>query len=132
MIGIQVITHGKMAEGMIDSVDMVVGDTENVVFNELKRGEDIEAFGQRVLETTKEVKSEDGVLIFVDMFGASPYNVSFMNSRDMEADKYKLIAGVNLPLLIEAISSRGMMTLDELYNHLLDMKSDSIIGWEKE
>lgn len=132
MIGIQVITHGKMAEGMIDSVDMVLGDTENVVFNELKRGEDIEAFGGRVLETTKEVKSEDGVLIFVDMFGASPYNVSFMNSREMEADKYKVIAGVNLPLLIEAISSRGMMTLEELYNHVLSMKADSIIGWEKE
>lgn len=132
MIGIQVITHGKMAEGMIDSVDMVLGDTENVVFNELKRGEDIEKFGGRVMETTKEVKSEDGVLIFVDMFGASPYNVSFMNSREMEADKYKVIAGVNLPLLIEAISSRGMMTLDELYNHVLSMKSDSIIGWEKE
>ncbi len=131
MIGIQVITHGKMAAGILDSVDMILGDTENVVFNELKRGQDIDEFQKEVLNTTNKVKSENGVLILVDMFGATPYNTSMLNSRDIDTNDYKVIAGVNLPLLMEAISSRYQMSLDELYQHILNMKNDSIQGWEK-
>ncbi len=132
MIGIQIITHGKMGKGMIDSVDMVLGDTEKVVTNELKRGQDIEEFREEVLNTTNKVKTENGVLIFVDMFGASPYNTTLINSRNMETREYKVISGVNLPILIEAISSRSMMKLEELYNHIIKISENSIIGWEKE
>ena len=132
MIGIQIITHGKMAEGIFDSVDMVLGDTENVKTNELKRGQDIDQFKEEVLKTSNELATDEGVLIFVDMFGASPYNTSLMNSRDIETTDYKVITGVNLPLVIEAISSRNSMSLDELYKHILDLGSSSIMGWEKE
>lgn len=132
MIGIQIITHGKMAEGIFDSVDMVLGDTENVKTNELKRGQDIDQFKEEVLKTSNELATDEGVLIFVDMFGASPYNNSLMNSRDIETTDYKVITGVNLPLVIEAISSRNSMSLDELYKHILDLSSSSIMGWEKE
>jgi len=132
MIGIQIVTHGKMGEGMIDSVDMVLGNTENVVSNELKRGQDIEEFREEVLKTTNEIKSDSGILIFVDMFGASPYNTSLINSKDMEPGKYKVISGINLPLLIEAISSRNIMDLEELYDHILNMSEESILGWENE
>lgn len=131
MIGIQVITHGKMGAGMIDSVDMIIGDTENVVSNELKRGQGIEEFRDEVKATTESITSEQGVLIFVDMFGASPYNTSLINSRDIEIDKYKVIAGVNLPLLIEAIANRGSMDLESLYQHILDSAQQSVSGWEK-
>lgn len=58
MIGIQVITHGKMGAGMIDSVDMIIGDTENVVSNELKRGQGIEEFREEVKATTESITSE--------------------------------------------------------------------------
>ncbi|MGO4940723.1 PTS sugar transporter subunit IIA [Fundicoccus sp. Sow4_D5] len=131
MIGIQVVTHGKMSAGLIDSADMIIGDTENVVSNELKRAQGIEEFRDEVRETTESVMSEDGVLIFVDMFGASPYNTTLINSRDIVSDKYKVIAGVNLPLLIEAIANRGSMDLDQLYKHVLESAKQSISGWEK-
>lgn len=65
------------------------------------------------------------------MFGASPYNTSLINSRDIEIDKYKVIAGVNLPLLIEAIANRGSMDLESLYQHILDSAQQSVSGWEK-
>ena len=132
MIGIQIITHGKMAEGIFDSVDMVLGDTENVKTNELKRGQDIDQFKEEVLKTSNELATDEGVLIFVDMFGASPYNTSLMNSRDIETTDYKLITGVNLPLVIEAISSINSISVYELYKHILDLSSSSIMGWEKE
>ena len=48
----------------------------------------------------------------------------------MSHTKYKVISGVNLPLLIEAITSRETMDLEELYQHLLDMREFSIVGWE--
>ncbi|AXY24889.1 PTS mannose transporter subunit IIAB [Suicoccus acidiformans] len=132
MIGIQVITHGKFAEGIIDSVDMIIGNTEQVAHNELKRGQDIDEFREEVKETTEQIMSEDGVLIFVDMFGASPYNSALINSRDIEGDNYKVITGVNLPLLIEAISNRASMDLDKLYKHILDSAEHAVMGWEKE
>ncbi|MGO4928387.1 PTS sugar transporter subunit IIA [Fundicoccus sp. Sow4_F4] len=131
MIGIQVISHGKLSAGLIDSADMIIGDTENVVSNELKRGQGIEEFREEVKATTESIMSDKGVLIFVDMFGASPYNTSLINSRDIDSEKYKVISGMNLPLLIEAIANRGMMDLDQLYKHILDSASQSVSGWEK-
>lgn len=131
MIGIQVVSHGEMAEGMIDSLSMIFGDTENVIFNELERGADVDQFRAEVLKSTESIMSEDGVLILTDIFGASPYNSAMINSRDVDSDKYKVICGVNLPLLIEAVSNRSFMNIDELYKHLLDSAPSYISGWEK-
>lgn len=131
MIGIQVISHGKLSAGLLDSVDMIIGDTENVVFNELKRGQGIEDFQEEVKMTTKQVLGKDGVLIFVDMFGASPYNTSLINSRDIDTSKYKVIAGVSLPLLLEAVTNRHSMELDELYKHIILSSEQTVLGWEK-
>lgn len=131
MIGIQVITHGQMAEGMIDSADMIIGDTEKVAFNSLKRAQDIEEFREEVKQTTNELMSEDGVLILVDMFGASPYNTALLNSRDIEGP-YKVVTGVNLPMLIEATMYRATMDIDELYEKLLESSKEAVMGWGKE
>lgn len=133
MIGIQIITHGKFAEGLLDSVDMITGETDNILINELKRSQDIDEFRGEVLETTKKLLADNpnGVLIFTDIFGASPYNVSQINSRDVETENYKVISGVNLPILIEAIFSRKQMEIDELYNNLIEQSKTSFVGWEK-
>ena len=72
MIGIQIITHGKMAEGIFDSVDMVLGDTENVKTNELKRGQDIDQFKERLYRLNAELIKNQSIhyhLFFGDFFG---------------------------------------------------------------
>lgn len=130
MIGIQVLSHGKMSEGMIDSARMIVGEINNVLWRSLQTDTAIETFEKDVFEDTRELDDGDGILIFVDIFAASPYRTAIVNSRKMSHTKYKVISGVNLPLLIEAITSRETMDLEELYQHLLDMREFSIVGWE--
>lgn len=129
MIGILVISHGEMSAGMLDTVQMIVGPLEQVEARSLLPNQDIDQFGRDILDLTIELDQGDGVLVFTDMFGASPYRVAVANSRQLTEHSYKIISGVNLPLLIEAITRRETEELAELYQTLLAMKAETISGW---
>lgn len=107
--GILVITHGSFGEEIIKSAEMIIGAQENVKALSLMPGMDPADFivdVQAVLNTMPE-----GSLIMSDLFGGTPSNVSAA-----VASKYKVIAvaGLNLCMLIEALSLRFSMRGEEL------------------
>ena len=101
MTGILVVTHGKMAEGMLDTLDMIMGTLEYVDYASLVRGEDCENFEKNIENKVRALNNGDGVLILVDLFGASPFNVSQKVTKKLEAEdiKTKIVSGVNLMML---------------------------------
>lgn len=132
MIGIQIVTHGNLASGYLHAMDMIIGEISAVEINQLSPDQAIDAFQSQVLETSKKLLNNyDGVLVFVDMFGASPFNVAVKNSQYFDSDKYKVITGVSLPLLIEAYFSKEAMSLSDLYQNILLIAKESVVGWEK-
>ena len=112
MTGILIATHGGLAEGLLNAIELLAGKQEKIETIGLYHGDGIDAFAQEVEKTYEKLNGEDGVLVFVDILGGSPSNavMKLMN----EKDNVKAIAGVNLPMLIQAVFMREDCSADEL------------------
>lgn len=126
MVGILVITHGDLARGFQDSVELIAGEYENFVTRGLYSGDNIDEFSEKVLEDIINLDKGKGVLVFSDLFCASPYNAAALNSKKLTEHKYRLVSGVSLPMLLEAITKREDMDLDELTRHAMDCGKQGI------
>ncbi len=67
MIGVLVATHGEMAKGLFDAIDMICGTQEKFSIVSLKRGQDAESFGEELGEKINELNSGEGVVVLVDL-----------------------------------------------------------------
>ena len=126
MIGVLVLTHGDLAQGLLSSVELIIGKPEKCKCYGLYHGDDIEAFKEEVLGLIKGLDDGDGVVVFSDLYCASPYNAAAISSKYLNESNYRSISGVNLPMLIEAISMRESMSLEELTNHVMKTGIDGI------
>jgi PTS system mannose-specific IIA component len=113
MMGIVVVTHGKLAEAFIAVTEHVVGKQAQIKGVGIEPEDNAEAARERILAAIKEVSSGQGVVILTDMFGGTPSNlaISVMKSEGIE-----VIAGVNLPMMIKLVSVRGKVPLEDAVN----------------
>ncbi|QSQ08079.1 PTS system fructose-specific EIIA component [Koleobacter methoxysyntrophicus] len=111
MIGILLVTHGKFGNELIKSAELIVGRQKNTLALGLEHGDDVEELRRKVKEAIKDLEQGHGVLVLTDLFGGSPSNVSTANMKEM---KFQCLTGVNLPMLLEAFSSREYADLDTL------------------
>ena len=122
MVGILIVTHGKLAEGFADSVKMIMGEQEQLKTIGLFADSDLEHFKETVYKGMLEVNEGEGILVFVDMFGASPCNFAAANVGQLITDNIpvRILTGLNLGMLIECLSMRSFTDdLDELYRKIL-------------
>ena len=79
-------------------------------------GEDFESFRAKVMEAIRQLDSGDGVLVFVDLYGASPFNASVYAAARMaqEGISVRVLAGMNLAMLLETAAMRASSSLQEL------------------
>ncbi|MDF7670799.1 PTS sugar transporter subunit IIA [Orbaceae bacterium ESL0721] len=128
MIGILLVSHGKMAEGIKDSVKMIVGETPQFKTLSLIAGQDIADLQQHILTESKQLNEGDGVLIFVDLFGASPYNaaVKCLPEWQKAGIKARIITGMSLPMVITAMINRDASNLDNLTKEAIEAGKDNI------
>lgn len=125
MIGILVLSHGEMAHGMIHSLNFLYGQAEGLRALCLYPEHSPEDFDAMLAETVAEVDTGDGVLIFTDINGGTPANRALMLAAQ-RAD-VEVITGMNLPLLLAAVSSREFCALPELVSELLEESKLSIV-----
>lgn len=126
MIDIIVVTHGKFAEGLKDSVNMIVGEYSNLTTVSFNPGESIEALEDKIKKVLNDEKKEKA-LIFVDVFAASPFNASMKAYNSLENSKeIGIITGVNLPMVMEALLSSESDDLDGLVKSLIEGGRESI------
>ncbi|MBX8938652.1 PTS sugar transporter subunit IIA [Enterococcus gilvus] len=127
MIGVLILTHGELAEGYLSALRLITGEAENIDTLGLYHETSIESYKEEVAEKMIALEQGNGVLVFCDIFGASPYNVTAHNYQVLK-DKvnYRSITGVNLPMVIEAVCSRETMELDELAKYIQNVGKDGI------
>lgn len=111
MIGILIVSHGDLAKEMLNTACMILGEQQNVKTLSLMYDDDIKEFTEKILDATQELDQGDGVIVISDLFGGSPNNSVAAISR---LRSFKAITGVNLPMLIECLSSREFLNIDEL------------------
>jgi PTS system mannose-specific IIA component len=110
MIGLVLVTHGRLAEELRLAMEHVVGAQRNVAAVCISADDDIENRRADIEARIAEVESGDGVVLLTDMFGGTPSNlaISMMNRPGVE-----VISGVNLPMLVKLAKVRSSQTLAE-------------------
>ncbi|KAB2869965.1 MAG: PTS sugar transporter subunit IIA [Bauldia sp.] len=104
MIGLVLVTHGKLAVEFRAALEHVVGAQSLIETVSIGPDDDVERRRQDILEAVRRVNDGSGVILLTDMFGGTPSNLAI---SVMEAGKIEVIAGVNLPMLIKLASVRG-------------------------
>lgn len=110
MIGLILVTHGKLASEFLVALEHVVGPQKNVATICIGPHDDMEARRNEIAAAIKTVDTGKGVIILSDLFGGTPSNlaISLLDSGCVE-----VIAGVNLPMLIRLDSARKNLDVKE-------------------
>ena len=103
MIGMVLVTHGRLAEELIAALEHVVGPQSNVTAVCIGPDDDMEQRRAEILESVSKADEGDGVVLLTDMFGGTPSNLAI---SVMEKANVEVLAGVNLPMLIKLASVR--------------------------
>lgn len=104
MIGIVLVTHGRLAEEFRHAVEHVVGPQKHFETVSIGADDDMEQRRKDIVDAVARADTGTGVIVLTDMFGGTPSNlaISVMKSGEVE-----VIAGVNLPMLIKLTSVRA-------------------------
>jgi len=110
MIGVVIVTHGRLAAEFRDAVEHIVGAQEAFETVAIGPDDDMERRRSDVMRAVEAVDKGSGVIILTDMFGGTPCNLAI---SVMEAGKIEVIAGLNLPMLIKLVRMRSDAQLGE-------------------
>ena len=110
MIGLVIVTHGRLAEEFVLAMEHVVGPQSAVEAICIGPEDDMEKRRQDILAACNRVNSGAGVILLTDMFGGTPSNLAI---SVMEQTKAEVIAGLNLPMLIKLASVRSRQSLED-------------------
>lgn len=129
MYNLMIVTHGPLASALKETLKMFTSDVEDVYAVGLTET-GVEEFKEKVNEALKECYKEGNeLLVLVDLFGGTPFNVSMLDIKS----KYKnveIIAGANLPLVIEASLSRSS-NLSDVIETLKESAKGAVMSPEK-
>lgn len=109
MIGMVLVTHGRLAVEFRAAMEHVVGPQRQVETITIGPDDDLDQRRRDILAAVEAVDTGDGVVILTDMFGGTPSNLAI---SVMNGGKTEVIAGINLPMLIKLASVRGECDLD--------------------
>jgi PTS system mannose-specific IIA component len=109
MIGMVLVTHGRLATEFVAALEHVVGKQAQIAAVCIGPDDDMEQRRHDILRSVAEVDSGDGAVLLTDMFGGTPSNLAI---SVMDRCKIEVIAGVNLPMLIKLASLRQTEALD--------------------
>lgn len=106
MIGLVLVTHGRLAAEFISAMEHVVGPQEDIEAICIGADDDMEVRRADIAEAAARVDHGEGVILLTDMFGGTPSNLAISL---MGRDNVEVIAGINLPMLIRLASVRRDM-----------------------
>jgi PTS system mannose-specific IIA component len=109
MIGVVLVTHGKLASEFVAALEHVVGAQTQIAAVCIGPDDDMELRRQEILNSIKEVDTGEGAVLLTDMFGGTPSNLAI---SVMDRAKIEVIAGINLPMLIKLASLRQTESLE--------------------
>ncbi|MCR4296919.1 MAG: PTS sugar transporter subunit IIA [Elusimicrobia bacterium] len=113
MINFIVVTHGEFGAYLVEAAEGIVGrQAQGVRVVATSSRQSVDDIRRRIKRALAELSSPDGVLLFTDMPGGTPNNLSFPLIRDEK--NVEMISGVNLYMLVSAFSNRSQLPLERL------------------
>src|SRR2546428_14168523 len=123
VIGVVVVTHGQLANGLVNAAEMIVGDLPQFTAVSIGWHDDVNDAREDILHAIERVRGEEGVLLLTDMFGGTPSNIGM---TFLETDRLEVITGVNLPMLIKLASMRRSSNLLAVAKEMRDHGRNAI------
>ena len=117
MIGLVLVTHGRLAAEFIVAMEHVVGPQDAIEAICIGPDDDMELRRADIAAAVKRVERGSGVILLTDLFGGTPSNLAISL---MEAGRIEVIAGINLPMLIRLGGARKAMTVVDAVNAARD------------
>ena len=110
MIGMVLVTHGRLAEEFVSALAHIVGPQSNVSMVCIGPEDDMEARRSEILDKVSKVDAGSGVVLLTDMFGGTPSNLAISL---LEGGRVEVLACINLPMLVKLASVRETESLDQ-------------------
>ncbi|MEM7695802.1 MAG: PTS sugar transporter subunit IIA [Pseudomonadota bacterium] len=110
MIGLVLVTHGRLAHELVAALEHVVGAQDAIAPISIEPDDDVERRRGEIVDAVANVNGGHGVIILTDMFGGTPSNLAI---SVMAAGEVEVLAGVNLPMLVKLSSARVGASLED-------------------
>jgi len=123
MIGGIIVSHGKLAEELLNALNIILGEVVNIDAISIGWYDDVEESKKKISQSLLAVNKKNGVLIFTDMFGGTPSNLSFSFMKD---NQIEIITGVNLPMLIKFASLQRSNNLKDVAKKVVEQGRKNI------
>ena len=126
VIGIVVVSHGPLAEGLKSAAEMIVGPQERFLAVGMDPAADMDRLRAQIEAAAAEVAAGDpaGVLVLVDLMGGSPANASAY----LASSGTPVLCGTNLPMLLEVLTARAWASIQELTEIAFQAAKDGVIN----
>lgn len=117
MIGAVVVTHGQLANELVSSAEMIVGEVPYIVPLSIGWHDDVNESRQEIERKIRAVDQGKGVLVLTDMSGGTPSNIALSL---LERDRVEILTGVNLPMILKLANQNEDDTLESLARRVRD------------
>lgn len=124
MVGIVIVSHGPLAEGLKGAAEMIVGPQERLRTVGMDPAADVDQLRGKIEAAVSEVGGPSDTLVLVDMMGGSPSNASAY----LAVGGTQVICGVNLPMLLELLMARDSTAIGDLAGMALQVGRDSVLN----
>jgi mannose PTS system EIIA component len=125
MIGVIVATHGEFGNGLLATLQMIMGTTEGILSVPLAAEDSMETFQTKLEAALQKVDPKgEGTLVLVDMLGGTPFNVSLQMTQKR---KIHVVTGVSLPMLIKVASHRDETDLKAFALEVQKASRESVV-----
>ncbi|WP_066875036.1 mannose/fructose/sorbose PTS transporter subunit IIA [Clostridium mediterraneense] len=126
MVGIILASHGDFAKGILQSGTMIFGEQQNVQAVTLAPSEGPDDIKAKMKKAIASFENQDEVLFLVDLWGGTPFNQADSLVEEHK-DKWAIVAGMNLPMVIEAYASRfSMESAHEIAANIIKTATDGV------
>lgn len=126
MVGVLVVAHGRLGEALLESAQMISGSADGAKALAFLPGQGVEDLEAALRAALAEMGPVDGTLCLVDLPGGSPARVAAMLAGENPA--LEVVAGANLPMLVEVLVMRDAMSARELAEHAGHAGSEGIVN----
>ena len=126
MIGIVIVSHGPLAEGLKGAAEMIVGPQERFLAIGMDAAADLDRLREQIEAAAAEAAAGDkaGALVLVDLMGGSPANASAY----LATSGTSVVCGANLPMLLEVLTARERTNVIELTEIALQAAKDGVVN----
>ncbi len=110
MIGLILVTHGRLAEEFVSAMEHVVGQQDAIATICIGPNDDMEERRQEIADAIETVDTGSGAILLTDLFGGTPSNLAISL---LKAGRTEVLAGINLPMLIRLAGARKELPLGQ-------------------